>query len=52
MEHAERNIKKMNRSHRSGRSRAHAVTCVTYNPDYRDNSLCDKRILPITNMET
>ena len=27
-------------------------TYVTYNPDYRDNNLCDKRILAITNLET
>ena len=25
---------------------------VTYNPDSRDNNLCDKRILAITNLET
>ena len=27
-------------------------TYVTYNPDSRDNNLCDKRILTITNLET
>ena len=27
-------------------------TYVTYNPDSRDNNLCDKRILAITNLET
>ena len=26
-------------------------TYVTYNPDSRDNNLCDKRILAITNLE-
>ena len=29
-----------------------AFTYVTYNPDSRDNNLCDKRILAITNLET
>ena len=28
------------------------LTYVTYNPDTRDNNLCDKRILAITNLET
>ena len=28
-----------------------AFTYVTYNPDSRDNNLCDKRILAITNLE-
>ena len=28
------------------------LTYVTYNPDSRDNDLCDKRILAITNLET
>ena len=27
-------------------------TYITYNPDFRDNNLCDKRILAITNLET
>ena len=27
-------------------------TYVTYNPDSRDNNLCDQRILTITNLET
>ena len=29
-----------------------SFTYVTYNPDYWDNNLCDKRILAITNLET
>ena len=39
--------------HRSGRCTAHAVhLCNLHDPDSRDNNMCDKRILAITNLET